>query len=88
MPKIITYKVPALDKGKIVTIEKQGYVAHLYVGDVQEKFILQLGFDGTPEHLVHYATGKKFGDTLVSAMICLAAARVRAVMASAPILNA
>ena len=115
MPKIITYKVPALDKGKIVTIEKQGYVAHLYVGNVQEKFILQLGFDGTPEHLVHYATGQKFGEALNSVklrnMLAYGSAhrttdrdaaeqiiaetitklgidKVRAVMASAPILNA
>jgi len=115
MPKIVTYKVPALDKGKIVTIEKQGHIAHLYVGNVQEKFVLQLGFDGAPEHLVHYATGQKFGDTLNSVkvrnMLAYGGAhrttdraaaeqiiaetvakvgidKVRAVMASAPILNA
>ncbi len=115
MPKIVTYKVPALDKGKIVTIEKHGHVAHLYVGNVQEKFVLQLGFDGAPEHLVHYATGQKFGGTLNSVkvrnMLAYGSAhrttdraaaeqiiaetvakvgidKVRAVMASAPILNA
>lgn len=115
MPKIVTYKVPAIDKGKIVTIEKQGHVAHLYVGNVQEKFVLQLGFDGAPEHLVHYATGQKFGGTLNSVkvrnMLAYGGAhrttdraaaeqiiaetiakvgidKVRAVMASAPILNA
>jgi len=69
MPKIKTYLVPALDKGKIVTIEKQGYAANLYVGNVQERFMLQLGADGLPEHLVHYPTGQKFGDTLDSVKV-------------------
>jgi hypothetical protein len=71
MPKLVTYQVPALDKksGKVVTLEKRGYVANLYVGNVQEKFVLQLGIDGLPELLVHYATGQKFGDTLNSVKV-------------------
>lgn len=69
MPKLITFKAPALDKGEIVTIEKQGYVANLYVGNVQEKFVLQIGADGAPEFLVHYATGQKFGSSLNSVKV-------------------
>lgn len=69
MPKLKTYLVPALDKGKIVTIEKQGYAVNLYVGNVQERFMLQLGVDGLPEYLVHYPTGQKFGDSLNSVKV-------------------
>lgn len=66
MPKLISYRAPALDKktGKIVSVEKQGYVANLYLGNVQEKFVLQVDANGAPECLVHYATGQKFGDAL------------------------
>lgn len=62
MAKLITYKAPAFDKktGKITEIEKQGYVAWLYIGPYREKFVLQIGgIDGTPEFVVHHATGQK-----------------------------
>lgn len=64
MPKIITYKAPALnDKGKIEHIEKRGYVVKLYVGNVQEKFVIQMSdlFPDEGEFLVHYASGNKVG---------------------------
>lgn len=64
MPKIITYKVPALNKGgKIEHIEKRGYVVKLYVGNVQEKFVIQMSdlFANEGEFLVHYASGNKVG---------------------------
>jgi hypothetical protein len=69
MPKITVYKVPALDKGKLIQLEKQGYAVNLYVGDVQERFMLQLDSNGAPDCLVHYATGQKFGDTLNSVKV-------------------
>lgn len=69
MAKLVTYKVPALDKGKLITMEKQGFVANLYVGNVQERFMLQIDATGAPAHLVHYATGQKFGDTLNSVKV-------------------
>lgn len=59
MAKLITFKAPAMDKGKIVTVEKQGYVAFLYVGTHREKFVLQIGgIDNEPEVVTHYATGQ------------------------------
>lgn len=64
MAKLVTYKVPALDKGKIVYLDKQGITARLYVGNVQEHFVLQVDADGKPECLVHYPTGQKFGGSL------------------------
>lgn len=66
MAKLITYKAPALDKkGKLVHIEKQGYVAFLNVGHHREKFVLQIGgIDNEPEFLVHYATGQKMPGSL------------------------
>lgn len=69
MAKLVTYKVPALDKGKLVYVEKQGFTARLYVGNVQEHFMLQVNAFGEPECLVHYPTGQKFGDTLNSVKI-------------------
>ncbi|MDK4729357.1 hypothetical protein [Rhizobium phaseoli] len=63
MPKLITFKAPALDKGKIVHIEKSGYVVKLYVGNIQEKFVIQTSdlFPEEGEFLTHYASGNKVG---------------------------
>jgi hypothetical protein len=63
MSKIITFKAPALDNGKIVHVEKRGFVCKLYVGNIQEKFILQLSdlFENEVEFLTHYASGNKVG---------------------------
>ena len=62
MAKLITYKVPANDKGTIVYQEKQGYVANLMVGETKVKFVLQLGLGGFPDGLAHYASGQLFGE--------------------------
>jgi hypothetical protein len=65
MAKLITFKTPALDKGKITHVEKQGYAAWLYVGPHREKFVLQIGgIDNKPEKLAHYATGQLMPGTL------------------------
>lgn len=69
MPKLITFKAPATDKGKIVTVEKRGYVCLLYVGNYQEKFVLQVcdmiqgrAVQARVEFLTHYASGMKIGN--------------------------
>lgn len=63
MAKLVTIKAPAMEKGKVVTLDVQGYVALLYVGTRQEKFLLQLDHaDGKPAHLTHYASGMKVGN--------------------------
>lgn len=114
MSHLVTYKVPAMDKGKIVYLDKQGKTAKLYVGNIQEHFVLQVDAEGNAEHLVHYPTGQKFGGTLnsikVRNMLAYGSAhrtndraaaeqiiaetvarvgidKVRAVMASAPVIN-
>jgi hypothetical protein len=71
MPKITVYKVPALDKGQLIQLEKQGYAVNLYVGDVQERFMLQLDSNGAPDCLVHYATAVAFSWSQPTAAECL-----------------
>lgn len=65
MGKLITFKAPAFDKstGKIVHVEKRGFVVRLYVGNIQEKFVLQVSdlFENEPEFLTHFASGNKVG---------------------------
>ncbi len=65
MPKVITFLAPAIDPKtrQAMTVERRGVVALLYVGNIQEKFVLQFraGTD-TVECLTHYASGYKFGD--------------------------
>lgn len=63
MPKLITFKAPAMDNGKYVQVEKKGFVVRLYVGNIQEKFVLQVSdlFPDEIECLTHYASGNKVG---------------------------
>lgn len=64
MPKVITFQTPVLEKKskEIVTEERQGFVALLYVGNVQEKFVLQFERKSTEvECLTHFASGQKVG---------------------------
>ncbi len=65
MAKLVTFKTPALDKakGKIIHEERSGYVVHLYVGQCQDKFVLQKArHTDEVECLTHYASGMKVGD--------------------------
>lgn len=74
MAKLITFKTPVVTpKTREHTIEdRQGYVVLLYVGNYQEKFVLQVERDGTkPEKLVHYASGYVFGDLNSMRIQCL-----------------
>ncbi len=58
--KTVAFKVPAMDGGKIVHIEKQGSVVWLDLGGKREKFVLQFeGIDNRPRYVTHYATGHK-----------------------------
>jgi hypothetical protein len=61
MPRIIEFKTPATERktGAYVENISRGYVARLYVGNYQEKFILQFGPDGQPETVAHFASGYK-----------------------------
>lgn len=64
MPKLITFKAPCLDKksGRVTHEERKGYIAKLYVGNVQEKFVLQVcNTTGEVEYLTHYASGNRVG---------------------------
>lgn len=64
MGTLITFNTPAMDKKKnLIVEERQGYVALLYVGNYQEKFVLQTERNGTDvQSLVHWASGYKLGD--------------------------
>lgn len=65
MAKLITFKAPVSDKGKISYVDMQGYVCRLPVGDTEVKFVLQVGgLDGKPEYLTHYASGWKLPGSL------------------------
>jgi hypothetical protein len=65
MAKVITFKAPAIHPKtrEKMTVEHRGVIALLYVGNIQEKFVLQYR-DGSDdvECLTHYASGYKFGD--------------------------
>lgn len=52
MTALVTYKAPAMEKGKIVYVEKAGKIAWFNVGAYRVKFALQE--NGA---LVHYASG-------------------------------
>lgn len=70
MAKVTTFLVPVQSRktpefgaSQITTEERRGVVALLYVGNYQEKFMLQFRRDRDEvEALVHYASGYKFGD--------------------------
>jgi hypothetical protein len=64
MAKLISFNVPVQDrKTKAITMEqKQGYVALLYVGNYQQKFVLQTNDIGEVKTLTHWASGMRVGD--------------------------
>lgn len=65
MGKVITFKVPQMHPRtrELSTAERRGQIALLYVGNIQEKFVLQYYADRDEvESLVHYASGYKFGE--------------------------
>lgn len=65
MAKVVTFLVPgrAPKTGDIVNQERQGVAALLYVGNIQERFVLQFAVGTTtPVHLTHWASGQKVGD--------------------------
>jgi hypothetical protein len=64
MAKLISFNVPVQDrKTKAITSEqKQGYVALLYVGNYQKKFVLQCDANGEVRTLTHWASGMRVGD--------------------------
>lgn len=64
MAKLIEFKAPVQDRksGEVTTEIKTGFIALFYIGNVQEKFILQNGYSGEADTLTHYASGMKLGD--------------------------
>jgi len=57
MPKTITFTVPTREG----TDTRQGHRVDLMVGTARKRFVLQLGEDGAPDTLAHYASGYSLG---------------------------
>lgn len=65
MPKLVRINIPAemRETGAQVIATAEGYVARLYVGNYQHKFLLQVSpHTGRVTSLTHYASGYRFGD--------------------------
>lgn len=54
--KLVTIKAPKKENPK-ETIEISGYMVRFYVGQYQQKFLMQTGHDGIPVALSHYESG-------------------------------
>lgn len=65
MPKLVRINIPAemRESGEHITATADGYVARLYVGNYQHKFLLQVSpHTGRVTSLTHYASGYRVGD--------------------------